>query len=91
MNGNVQSFKGRLVTKSFKQIHGIDYDETFSLIAMLKSIQILLAIVAFNDYKIWKMYIKTAFLNENFLKDVYMTHPKSFVTLENASKLCKLQ
>ena len=73
MNGNVQSFKGRLVAKGFRQIHGINYDETFSPVAMLKSIRILLAIVAFYDYEIWQMDVKIAFLNGNLLEDVYMT------------------
>jgi hypothetical protein len=40
------------VVKGFKKIHGVDYDETFSLIMMLKSIQILLAIAAYFDYDI---------------------------------------
>ncbi|KAK8590170.1 hypothetical protein V6N12_024552 [Hibiscus sabdariffa] len=52
MDGNVQTYKGRLVAKGFRQIHGIDYDETFSPVAMFKSIRILLAIAAFHDYKI---------------------------------------
>ena len=52
MDGNVQTFEGQLVAKDFRQIYGIDYDETFSPIAMLKSIQILLAIVAFYGCKI---------------------------------------
>ena len=38
IDGNVEIFKGQLMAKCFKKIHGIDYDETFSLIAMLKSI-----------------------------------------------------
>ena len=47
--------------------HGIDYDKTFSPVAMLKSIRILLAIVAYYDYEIWQMDVKTAFLNGNLL------------------------
>ena len=46
------SIKARLVAKGFKQIQGVDYDETFSSVAMLKSIRILLAIAAFYDYEI---------------------------------------
>ena len=38
------TFKGRLVAEDFKQTHGIDYDETFSPVVMLKSIRVLLAI-----------------------------------------------
>ena len=52
MDGHVHTYKGRLFAKDFKQIHGIYYEETFSLIAMLKSIQILFAIVAHYDYEI---------------------------------------
>jgi hypothetical protein len=37
----------------FKKIHGIDYDETFSPVVMLKSVRILLAIVVYFDYEIW--------------------------------------
>jgi hypothetical protein len=39
---NVHIYKAWLVVKGFKEIHDIDYDETFSPIVMLKSIQILL-------------------------------------------------
>ncbi|PKI34410.1 hypothetical protein CRG98_045199 [Punica granatum] len=44
MDGNVITFKGRLVAKGFKQVDGVDYDETFSPVAMLKSIRILLSV-----------------------------------------------
>ncbi|KAK8680761.1 hypothetical protein V6N13_109700 [Hibiscus sabdariffa] len=91
MDGNVQTYKGRLVAKGYRQIHGIDYDETFSPVAMFKSIRILLAIAAFHDYEIWQMDVKTAFLNGKLEEDVYMTQPEGFVTLENAGKVCKLQ
>ena len=91
MDGNVHTYKGRLVAKGFKQVHGIDYDETFSPVAMIKSIRILLAIAAYHDYEIWQMDVKTAFLNGMLLEDVYMTQPEGFVDPENAGKVCKLQ
>ena len=91
MDGKVNTFKARLVAKGFKQIHGVDYDETFSPVAMLKSIRILLAIAAYHDYEIWQMDVKTAFLNGNLLEDVYMTQPEGFVDPKNGAKVCKLQ
>ncbi|PKI41977.1 hypothetical protein CRG98_037595 [Punica granatum] len=79
MDGNVITFKGRLVAKGFRQVHGVDYDETFSPVAMFKSIRILLAIAAYYDYEIWQMDVKTAFLNGKLFEDVYMTQPEGFV------------
>ena len=52
-DGKVETFKDRLVAKGFCQRQGIDYEETFSPIAMLKSIRILLAIAAYYDYEVW--------------------------------------
>ena len=63
LNGNMSTYKARLVAKGFSQIHGIDYEETFSPVAMFKSIRIMLAIAVFYDYEIWQMDVKIAFLN----------------------------
>ena len=52
-DGNVTLYKARLVAKGFRQVQGVDYDETFSPVAMLKSVRIMLAIAAFYDYEIW--------------------------------------
>jgi hypothetical protein len=48
---NVTVYKARLVTKGFRQIQVVDYDETFSPVAMLKSVRIMLAIAAFSIMK----------------------------------------
>jgi len=53
MDVNVQVYKPRLIAKDFRQVQGIDYDETFSLVAMLKSIRIILVIAAYFDYEVW--------------------------------------
>ncbi|KAJ9565627.1 hypothetical protein OSB04_001593 [Centaurea solstitialis] len=90
MDGNVHTFKARLVAKGFTQTHGIDYDETFSPVAMLKSIRILMAIPAYFNYEIWQMDVKTAFLNGKLTEDVYMEQPEGFEDPKNPNKVCKL-
>ena len=67
-DGNVTVYKARLVAKGFSQVQGVDYDETFSPVAMLKSVWIMLATVAFYDYEIRQMDVIMAFLN-GFLKE----------------------
>ena len=62
-DSNVTIYKARLVAKGYRQVQGVDYDETFSPVAKLKSVRIMLAIAAFYDYEIWQMDVKTAFLN----------------------------
>ena len=57
------STKLDLSQKGFRKVQGVNYDETFSAVAMLKSVRIMLAIAAFYDYEIWQMDVKTAFLN----------------------------
>ena len=58
------------MAKEFTQKEGIDYEEIFSLVAMLYSIRVILSIVVRLDYKIWQMDVKTFFLNENLEEDM---------------------
>ena len=88
-DGNVTVYKARLVAKGFRQVQGVDYDETFSPVAMLKSVIIMLAIATFCE--IWQIDVKTEFLN-GFLEEVlYVMQPKCFVDPMVANQVCKLQ
>ena len=86
----VETYKARLVAKGYRQRYGIDYDETFSPVAMLKSIRIMLALAAHFDYEIWQMDVRTAFLNGELEEEVYMIQPEGFTSIDE-SKVCKLQ
>src|SRR3954465_3630524 len=68
VDGNVTIYKARLVAKGYRQVQGVDYDETFSPVAKLKSVRIMLEIAAFYDYEICQIGVKPAFLN-GFLKE----------------------
>src|SRR6266511_600113 len=52
-DSSVTIYKARIVAKGFRQVQGVDYDEIFSLVSMLKSVRIMLTIAAF--YEIWQM------------------------------------
>ncbi|GJS69405.1 putative RNA-directed DNA polymerase [Tanacetum coccineum] len=91
MDGKVHTYKARLVAKGYTQTHGINYEETFSPVAKIKSIRIMLAIAAFHDYEIWQMDVKTAFLNGKLTEDVFMAQPEGFENAKYPKRVCKLQ
>jgi len=52
MDENIQMYKVRLIAKGYRQKQGVNFNETFSPIAMLKSIRILLIMATCHDYEI---------------------------------------
>nr|GEV79126.1 hypothetical protein [Tanacetum cinerariifolium] len=66
----------RLVAKGYTQTSGIDYEETFSPVADIRAIRILIAIDAYYDYEIWQIDVKTAFLNGYLNEKVHIEQPK---------------
>ena len=66
----------RLVAKGFTQREGIDYNETFSPVSCKVSFRIIMALMAHYDLELHQMDVKTAFLNGNLEKNVYVAQPK---------------
>ncbi|GKC56419.1 retrotransposon protein, putative, ty1-copia subclass [Tanacetum coccineum] len=91
MDGAVHTYKARLMAKGYTQTLGIDYEETFSPVADIRAIRILIAIAAFYDYEIWQMDVKTAFLNGYLSEEVYMEQPEGFVNPKYPNRVCKLK
>ncbi|GJV08625.1 retrotransposon protein, putative, ty1-copia subclass [Tanacetum coccineum] len=91
MDGAVHTYKARLVVKGFTQTYRVDYEETFSPIADIRAIRILISIAAFYDYEIWQMDVKTSFLNGHLSEEVYMVQPEGFVNPKLLNRVCKLK
>ncbi|GJS31534.1 retrotransposon protein, putative, ty1-copia subclass [Tanacetum coccineum] len=58
MDEAVHTYEARIVAKGYTQTPWIDYEETFSPVADIRAIRILIAIAAFYDYEIWQMDVK---------------------------------
>nr|GEV17460.1 hypothetical protein [Tanacetum cinerariifolium] len=86
MDGNVHTYNARLVANGFTQTYEVDYEETFSPIADIRAIRILIAIAAFYDYEIWQMDVKTAFLNDILMKTSIWCNLKALLILNIPEK-----
>ena len=60
-DGSPLKYKARLVAKGYSQVHGIDYNETFSPVAKMDSIRLALAIAASRQWEVHHMDVKCAF------------------------------
>ena len=86
-DSSVTIYKAQIVKKCFRQVQGVDYNESFSLVSMLKSVRIMLAIATF--YEIWQMDVKTAFLNGFLKEELYMIQPEGFSILKVLTKCAR--
>ncbi|GJW95517.1 retrovirus-related pol polyprotein from transposon TNT 1-94 [Tanacetum coccineum] len=90
-NGIVSRNKARLVAQGYNQQEGIDYDETYASVARLESIRILLAIACANDFKLYQMDVKSAFLNGFINEEVYVAQPPRFIDFQKPNSVYKLK
>nr|GEX15812.1 retrovirus-related Pol polyprotein from transposon TNT 1-94 [Tanacetum cinerariifolium] len=71
--------KSRLVVKGYKQKEGVDFEESFALVAHLEAVRMFVAFVTQKNITIFQMDVKTAFLNGSLKAKVYVSHPNGFV------------
>ncbi|GJR07253.1 retrovirus-related pol polyprotein from transposon TNT 1-94 [Tanacetum coccineum] len=69
--GGVLKNKARFVVRGYRQEEGIDFEESFSLVARLEAIHIFIAFAAHMNRVIYQMDVKTVFLNGILQEEVY--------------------
>ncbi|TYK31591.1 uncharacterized protein E5676_scaffold172G00930 [Cucumis melo var. makuwa] len=82
--------KARLVAQGYAQVEGVDFDETFTPIARLEAIRLLLEISCIQRFKLYQMDVKSAFLNDYLNEEVYVAQPKGFINFEYPQHVYKL-
>ena len=66
------------MAKGFNQKECIDYEETFTPMARLEAIRMLLAYASNNNFKLFQMDVKNAFLNGFIFEEVYVEQSPGF-------------
>ena len=74
-DGTIRRYKARPVAKGSIQSYGIDYFETFSPIAKLTYIRVLLYLEANFDWQLYQLDVKNTFLHGDLKEEVYMDPP----------------
>ena len=90
-DGSIEKYKLRFVARGFTKKEGIDYDETFALVASYTTIRSIISLAIVFGWKLHQMDVKTTFLNGNIDEEVYIEQPEGFVTHGDKSRVCKLR
>nr|GEU64993.1 hypothetical protein [Tanacetum cinerariifolium] len=83
--------KSRLVVRGYHQEEGIDFKESFSLVARMEAIKIFLAYVAHKSFTMFQMDVKTALMHGSLKEDVYVCQPEGFIDADHPSHVYKLK
>nr|GEZ89556.1 hypothetical protein [Tanacetum cinerariifolium] len=79
------------ITKGYAQEEGIDFEESFALVARLEAIRIFIAYATHKSFPIFQMDVKTTFLNGPLKDEVYVAQPDGFVDPDHPEKFYRLR
>ncbi|CAL8157460.1 unnamed protein product [Prunus armeniaca] len=91
LDGSINKYKARLVAKGYKQKEGKDYTEVFAPVSRLDTVHLIISLAAQNNWKVFQMDVKSAFLNGVLNEEVYLEQPHGYVKRGEEKKVFKLR
>jgi hypothetical protein len=79
-----------LVAKCFKQIYGVDYEDTASLVIKSATIRLVLSLAVSQGWSLRQLDVHNAFLHGVLEEEVYMRQPPGYEDKNAPHHLCKL-
>jgi hypothetical protein len=89
-DGTINKYQAWLVAQGYTQKEGEDFFDTYSSVARMITIRVLLSLAALYGLLVHQMDVKTTFLNGELGDEIYMDWPDGFVVKSEEQKVCKL-
>jgi hypothetical protein len=89
-DGTIEKYKVRLIAKGYSQKEGEDFFDTYSPVARLTTIRVLLSLTTSYGLLVHQMDVKTTFLNGELEEEIYMDQSDGFAVKGQEGMIYKL-
>lgn len=90
-DGSILRRKACLVSRGYSQKYGVDFEETYSLVAQFETMRMLLALAAQQRWEVYRLKVKSTFSNGELQEGVYVEQPKGFMVDGSEAKVYRFR